>query len=212
MGDLDFLKTDWKKQDEDIPQLSYDDIYKMLWKRSSSIVRWIFTISICELFVSSLLNIFLSDDDFWKNMQQLHLKDFTIGLLIFSYSVTIFFIYRFYKNYRTISSTDNTKNLMKNILKTRKTVKTYIAYVLISTGVTMLIVTYFTVKNHVLNSSAPELSKYHYETMDWVKFSTLFVLITLIFLALLWLFYRLIYGILLKKLLQNYKELQKLEL
>lgn len=212
MDELDFLKQNWKKQEEGLPRLSYEQIYKMLWKKSSSIVRWIFVISILELLISTLLTIGLADADYWAEMEELHLKTFTIGLYIFSYSVTFYFIYRFYRNYKTISSTDNAATLMRNILRTRKTVKTYIAFVLISSGVSAIIVTFFTVKNHQMIAQAEETSKYTFETLDWIKFLFAGLILLGVFLCALWLFYKLIYGILLGRLKRNYKELKKLEI
>ena len=212
MEELDFLKKDWKKQEENFPHLSYNDIYKMLWKKSSSIVKWIFVISIMELFLSTFLNILLADDSYWKEMQQLHIKNFTIGLYVVSYCITFYFIYRFYRNYRRISTTDDAATLMENIIRTRKTVKTYIAYVLIYSGLSSLFLAYFMLKNHRTMEQVEETAKYSYETLDWVKFILLGIIVLAIILSIIWLFYRLIYGILLKKLLRNYKELKKLEM
>ena len=48
MDELELLKKDWQKKEKDLPKLSYDDIYKMIWKKSSSFVKWIFYISIIE--------------------------------------------------------------------------------------------------------------------------------------------------------------------
>lgn len=212
MEELDILKKDWKKQEGNLPHLSYNDIYKMLWKRSSSIVKWIFVISILELFLSTFLNIILADENYWEQMEQLHLKNFTIGLYVVSYCITFYFIYRFYMNYRRISATDDAATLMENIIRTRKTVKTYIAYVLIYSGISALLISYFSIKNHGALEQVEETAKYTYETLDWVKFILLGTIVLAIFLTLIWLFYRLIYGILLKKLLRNYKELKKLEM
>ena len=212
MDELDFLKKDWKNQEANLPHLSYDEIYNMLWKKSSSIVKWIFMISILELLLSTFLSILFADEAYWDQMEQLHLKKFTVGLYIFSYSVTLFFIYCFYRNYRKISSTDDAATLMKNILKTRKTVKTYIAYVLISTGVSALIIAFFSLRNHELTTTVEETAKYTYETLDWIKFILISLLVLTALLGFIWLFYRLIYGILLRKLKRNYKELKKLEM
>ena len=212
MEELDFLKKDWKKQEENFPHHSYNDIYKMIWKRSSSIVKWIFVISILELFLSTFLNILLADDAYWKEMEQLHIKNFTIGLYVVSYCITFYFIYRFYRNYRRISATDDAATLMENIIRTRKTVKTYIAYVLIFSGISALVVSYFTLKNHRTIRDSEAVATYTYETLDWVKFILLGIIVLAIFLCVLWLFYRLIYGILLRKLLRNYRELKKLEM
>ena len=46
MDELEFLKKDWKKQEADFPKLSYNEIYKLIRKKSSSIVKWIFIICI----------------------------------------------------------------------------------------------------------------------------------------------------------------------
>lgn len=211
MDELEFLKQNWKKQEEDLPKLSYDQIYQMLWKKSSSIVKWIFVISILELLLSTLLSISFADGEYWTNMEEIHLTEFTIGLYIFSYTVTFYFIYRFYRNYRKISATDDAATLMKNIIHTRKTVKTYIAFVLISTGASSFVYLYFTIANHQLVKEVEEAAKYSYDAMDWVKFSLIFMVVMAVFLGALWLFYRLIYGILLKRLKRNYRELKKLE-
>ncbi|HER39695.1 MAG TPA: hypothetical protein ENO10_00565 [Salinimicrobium catena] len=211
MDELDILKQNWKKQEEDLPRLSYDQIYKMLWKKSSSIVKWIFVISIVELLLSTLLSIGLADADYWAQMEELQLKNFTIGLYIVSYSVTFYFIYRFYVNYRKISATDDAATLMRNILKTRRTVKTYIAFVLISSGLSAVIVAFFTIRNHQLVANAKDVSKYTFEMLDWVKLIVGGLVLLGVFLCALWLFYKLIYGILLKRLRVNYRELKKLE-
>lgn len=211
MDELDFLKKNWKKQEEHLPRLSYDEIYKMIWKRSSSIVKWIFFISIAELLLSTLLNIFLADASYWKEMEMIHLKKFTIALYGISYSVTFYFIYRFYRNYQTISATDDAATLMRNILRTRRTVKNYIAYVLITAGLSSLIITFFSIKNHRMIQEVQETSKYTFDAWDWAKFLIAGTLILAVFLLVLWLFYKLIYGILLKRLKKNYLELKKLD-
>jgi len=212
MDELEFLKQNWKKQEESLPKLSYNEIYKMIWKKSSSIVKWIFVISIVELLLSSLLTIFMADADYWEQMEQLHLKKIQIGMYVISYLITFYFIYCFYRNYRRISSTDDAATLMKNILRTRKTVKTYIAYILISTGLYSIIITYYTIQNHQLIQEVTDSSKYTFDAVDWIKFAVAGCIILAVFLLALWLFYRLIYGILLGRLKRNYKELKRLEI
>ena len=212
MNELEFLKKHWKKQENNFPQLSYDEIYKMIWRRSSSIVKWIFVISILELLLSSLLSISFADAEYWQQMEEIHMKDFTICLYIISYTITFFFIFRFYRNYRRISATDDAATLMKNILKTRKTVKTYIAYVLISTGLSAIVISYFTIQNHQVMQEVENVSKYTFDAMDWFKFIMIATVVLAIFLLLLWLFYKLLYGILLRRLKRNYRELKNLEI
>jgi len=44
--ELELLKKDWQKQSEALPKLTAEEIYPMLHKKSSSIVKWIFIISL----------------------------------------------------------------------------------------------------------------------------------------------------------------------
>jgi hypothetical protein len=211
MDELDLLKKDWNRQQGNYPKLTYDQIYKMIWKRSQSIVKWIFYISVIELLFATIINIVFSGDKYWQDIEKNGLSQVITILYIISYAITFYFIYRFYKNYKKISTTDDASTLMRNILKTRKTVKYYIAYVLISSGITVVGISGYMIVNHS-NTDVNNISKYSFETIDWLKFIGVSVLVLTIFLGLIWLFYRLLYGILLKRLKKNYVELKKLEM
>ncbi|MDT0647332.1 hypothetical protein RM545_11585 [Zunongwangia sp. F260] len=211
MDGLDLLKKNWKKQEENLPHLSYDDIYKMIWKKSSSIVKWIFIISIIEFLLGTLLSIALADKEYWQQMETLHLKEFMIFAEVISYPITLYFIYRFYKNYKKISSTDSASKLMRDILKTRKTVKFYIAYVLISIAIISMVSVYILLHYHVLEVNADDASKYVFDTVDWIKMIAILSIALILLLGVIWLFYKLLYGILLKRLNRNYKELKNLD-
>ena len=212
MDELDLLKKDWQKQEVNLPRLSYDQIYKMIWKKSSSIVKWIFVISIVEFLFWSVVTLFIADRDYWLELERINLKEFTIFSYIVNYGITFYFIYKFYRNYKLISATDDVSALMENILNTRKTVKYYIAFVLISTAVVFLIVTYFTFYYHAVSAAAGSVENYSFSSSQWAIFMGAMFLILILFLGLVWLFYRLIYGILLRRLNRNYKELKKLEM
>lgn len=211
MDELDLLKKDWNKQQGNYPKLTFDQIYKMIWKRSHSIVKWIFYISLMELLAATIINIIFSGDQYWADIKKNNLEEVMIALYIISYAITFYFIFRFYRNYKRISTTDDAVTLMKNILKTRKTVKYYIAYVLISSGITVVGISSYMILNHT-NKEVEDISKYSFEAMDWVKFIGASVLVLTVFLGLIWLFYRLLYGILLRRLKKNYVELKKLEM
>jgi len=60
MEELDLLKKAWKKDTHSLEQVSEVEIYKMLHKKSSSIVKWIFYISLIELSFGFILNIIMS--------------------------------------------------------------------------------------------------------------------------------------------------------
>jgi hypothetical protein len=53
MKELDLLKKDWKKRS--FEQISELELYKMIHKKSSSIVKWILIISILEVLVWTML-------------------------------------------------------------------------------------------------------------------------------------------------------------
>ena len=131
---------------------------------------------------------------------------FSIFSSIVSYSVLVYFIVRFYQNYRKIKTTDSTKVLMENILKTRRTVRQYI-YVNISLLAIMLISMVIYIFSFTDQFQTNEIKG---QPSVWiVVVSTLIVV--LIFIGVVALFYRLIYGILTRRLKKNYKELEKLE-
>lgn len=212
MDELDILKKDWQKQEEKLPKLSYDEIYKMILKKSSSIVKWIFIISLLEFVFWALISFAMKDTDAMTRFESYDADNIIIPLTIISYVVLAYFFYRFYMNYKTISATDNARKLMKNILKTRKTVKQYVAFNLIFLFITTFIALgiQFNKDEEMINiiekaSANGELLKFYAITI----LATLVVLAIII--ALILLFYYLIYGLLLGRLNKNYNELKKLE-
>lgn len=212
MDELELLKKDWKKREDNYPTLTYEEIYKMILSKSSSIVKWIFIISLLEFLFWSLISFALKDS---KGMQRFDSYDadyIFIPLAALGYVILAYFFYLFFRNYRRISVTDNAKILMENILKTRKTVKQYVAFNLIYLVIATVVVLYIELdKDQLLISQAQEAAA----NGEAFKFYAAIILTTLLLLVLaivlLLLFYWLVYGILLKRLNKNYKELKKLE-
>ncbi|MBI9040672.1 hypothetical protein [Lutibacter sp.] len=207
MDELDILKRDWKKQEATLPKISYDDIYKMIHKKSSSIVKWILIISILELLFWSGLNL-LIPDSYLEIYEKFNLKTFLLVTQIIHYVVVVIFIYFFYNNYKAICVSENTNLLMKRIIKTRKTVNYYvyyniIVYVLLSI---ILNVVMFSNPETLIDALNPENLN-----IDGDKFLNIMLIVQIvtliIMLGLLCLYYRIIYGILLRRLSKNYKEL-----
>lgn len=210
MDELDVLKKDWKKQDAKFPKLSYDEIYKIIHKKSSSIVKWILIICIAELLFWSFLN-FLMPERYFEIYDKFHLKTFLYVTQALHYIVVLVFIYLFYKNYIAISVIESTNKLMQKIIKTRKTVNYYVYYNIILYVLLSIIV-------NIIMFSNPELMV---ETLnpknnriDEDQFLTIMlitqVVSVFIVIGLLWGYYKIIYGILLKRLSKNYKELKTL--
>lgn len=212
VDELELLKKDWQKKEADLPKLSYDQIYKMIWKKSSSIVKWIFYISIIEFVFWAALNIFFSDAESMQELKAMHIYRVIMVLNFFNYGIILYFIYKFYVNYRKISFTDSSKKLMKTILDVKRTVTQYVWFNLIIFTISMIISIYgafvYGPEGEKLMEAAAQDGN---TTMFWVMTITLSIVFITVFLVLIWLFYKLLYGILLKRLRQNYKDLKKLE-
>jgi len=206
MKKMDKFKAAWKKQDSENFKYSYTDIQEMLHKKSSSIVKWIFYISIAEFLFWIVLSFTLNpnwDEIKLKNRLYLILG----GLNMLNYIVIIIFIVLFYINYKSISASSNTKKLMKDILKTRKTVYYYVLYNVAMLIFGFVIVLYFVfTSDDFLNKLQAARPNSSLSENLVIAVSVSIVLIAAI-VGLLLLFYRVIYGILLKRLKQNYKEL-----
>lgn len=212
MDQLEVFKKQWQDREQELPKLSYEAIYHMLLKKSSSIVKWIFLISIAELLFWITLT-FLMPESQKVIMSEMGISDIIYYSNIFHFIIFGVFIFYFYKNYQSIQVTDNTKSLMKSILRTRKTVRYFVIY---NVGM-------FVLSSLVLNVFFYNRSDQLYEVMDFAaqgvaqdNFASIFIisqiLVGLAFVGVLILFYWLVYGILLKRLKRNYKELKKMEL
>lgn len=213
MDELELLKKDWKKSDANFPKLSYNEIYKMILKRSSSIVKWIFIISLLEFLFWALIAFAFKDSKSMQEFNNLNVDYLIIPITLIGYVILAYFFYLFFRNYQKISATDNATVLMQNILKTRRTVKNYVAFNLV------YLVAGIAVGMFIQFDKNPEIiDMAHSAAADGnlFVFYARVILITAVFLvgaiAILLFFYWLIYGILLKRLNRNYKELRKLEM
>ncbi|MFC5048953.1 hypothetical protein [Aquimarina hainanensis] len=74
MDGLELLKKDWKKQDDSLPKLSYNDIYSMILKKSSSIVRSIFIISVLEFVLWASLEVILRMSDTYGRIKMVGME------------------------------------------------------------------------------------------------------------------------------------------
>tara|TARA_R110002124_G_scaffold145631_1_gene310919 strand:- start:3423 stop:4055 length:633 start_codon:yes stop_codon:yes gene_type:complete len=209
MDELDLLKKDWNSENPEFKSYSDSDIYPMLYKKSFSIVKTLFYISIAELIfwlLASILPYFLSST-FKEKLETSYENPLFLGVNIFSYLVIFMFIYLLYKSYKTISSTDSAKKLMESILKTRKVIKYYVVFNLTIIFLSIPLSFYFEYNENLeFHKQIVEFS-----TNQMLVLYAFVVLVAGVFLILLWLFYRLIYGVLLKRLNKNYEELKKLE-
>lgn len=212
MEPLDKLKKDWKKNDGKYPKFSEQEIYAMLHKRSSSIVKWILIISILEFIFWIGLSFLMKDSQSSKRIYNLHLDYITLPMTVLSYAIIIYFVVVFYLNYKKINATDNARTLMTNILKTRKAVSNYIfinlAYMVV--GSLLLFILFFYYDPNLIDA-LHESEANGNTTKFYLIYFGLTVVLLGVFVFFVWLFYRLIYGLLLKRLKRNYEELKKLD-
>ena len=212
MEELDLLKKAWQKDTYTNEQISEVEIYKMLHTKSSSIVKWILIISIIEVLFWTVISLCYNIDDHMKKQHAENMIVYLKALTLFNYVVIFWFIYCFYKNYVKISTTSSTKQLMQDILNTRKTVHYYVWYNL--TMIVLCLIAGFAIafvynpKMELLKDKMAHES--NYQTLLIIL--GIMILTCVIFVGVFWLFYRMLYGILLRKLNTNYKELKKIDL
>jgi uncharacterized membrane protein YhdT len=215
MDNLDLLKQKWQNTTQELPKLSYQDIHKMLLKKSSSIVKWIFLISILELLFWTILTFFVPESSKAIN-EGMGLKTTFVVVNILHYAIFTIFIYIFYKNYQTIKVTGTIKDLMASILKTRKTVRNFVVYN-VSAAILLLVgvnIVYYNNRIQLYTLMTENYEGYGGYAQD--SFTTAFfisqIVLGILFVGLIILFYRVIYGVLLKRLKRNYTELEKMEI
>ena len=212
MDELELLKKDWRKHEEELPKLSYDEIYRMIWKKSSSIVKWILIISILEFTLPHLLYLLPGASENMEIYEKLGVKRFSTVFFVIGYAVTFYFIFLFYKRYREINVLDNARDLMEKIINTRKTVKYYIIYGLTFLFLTCCILFIGIYLTDDLSSVFPEKSTDELSPEKLKNILLWTVAITSIVLtAFMGGIYFLLYGLLLRKLNRNFKELKRLE-
>jgi hypothetical protein len=200
MKSLENYKKAWNNQPDTEDKLSTVDIYKLAQSRSQSIVKWIFIIGILEFVGLNALSFFVDIDEAYAEYKKMGLENFIFYSQIVAYGILFYFLAMFYLNYKRISTTDSTRTLMKKIIKTRKTVRNYVLFNLSYMALIMIVVAIASI-----NTNFDDLSN---KQIILIIFATLVA--TLLILGVLWLFYQLLYGFLLKKLSKNYKEIAKL--
>lgn len=213
MDQLDKFKKQWRRQDENLPQLSFDEIYKMLLKKSSSIVKWIFIISIGEILLWTSL-VFITPQNGYEFIEKVGLETFFLISNIFYYSIFAGFIFLFFRNYKKISATNSIKELMDNIIHTRKTVRYFIIFNISFVAFLLIImnISYYTHFDLLIGMMHTEIPD-NKTTKDGFLFGFFVIqfIFGLILIGGMLLFYRIIYGIFLRKLYRNYHQLAKLD-
>jgi uncharacterized protein with PQ loop repeat len=205
MKELDLLKKSWNNNLNQ--KVSSEDIYKMILKNSSSSVKWIFVISTIELTIGLISGIFISP----KSYNELNLPLWIEQFVTFS-SLLIVLIYtvKFYKNYKSINTSSSIKQLLNNIINTRRAVKEFVILNLSVMAILIIISLCYTLTtpSGINNEAAFELIN----LKDYLILGFVILIATSVCIGLCLFIYFLFYGILMRRLNKNYKELKQLDL
>lgn len=215
---LDDLKKSW--QEQQVPDVyETSEIEAMLNKKSRNYVKYIFWISLAEFLFFALVGIYTvfsteKSNSFINILQKLGVKTNDIiemnfahlyfGLKVFSLIITAIFVYLFYRNYKKINVENNLKKFILQIVKFKKTVNAFITTNIVILIVFAFILTGFTIRtmksqNIYLNN--PALLGFITGVIISIGFGVL----------LIWIYYRIVYGIIMQRLGKNLEQLQKIE-
>ena len=169
-------------------------------------------ISIAEFVFWTALSILTKSAEQEEIIESMRLSTFISVLTVVNYSVLVYFIVLFYKNYKLVSYQSSVKELIQSILKVKKTVSQYVWFNLSMLAVATLGGLIGSILYGPESEAILEMAHQRENTfVFWGIIGLVVVVVIALAIGFLLLFYRLLYGILLKKLKRNYKELVKLE-
>lgn len=216
--DLDNFKKTWQEQDI-LPKYDSTEIEAMLNKSSKNYVKYILWISIAEFLVILCMNFyyaFLGNDrnSLMSILSRLGIKNTTslevnfthlyFYLKLVSLLMTAFFVVKFFRNYRKINIESNLKKLILQIINFKKTVNFFIL-------ANILLIILFTVVLLVVTLTVLSQQNIHLNSPTLIRFLVGTIVMMGISVVLIWGYYRLVYGIILKRLGKNLEELQRID-
>ena len=216
--DLDDLKKTWQQEPVQ-PKYNTSEIEMMLNKSSRNYVKYILWISILEfllIFGANLYYTYLGEEtaDLTKVLGKLGidnseefkqtLTEIYFVLKVVSLSMTAIFIYCFYQNYRKINVESNLKKLILQIIRFKKTVQLFIL-----ANIILLIVFSLILGIYIFSVFSQQNIELTNSTM--FGFFTGLLVTVGISVVLIWLYYRVVYGFILRRLGKNLDQLRKIE-
>lgn len=215
---IDRLKQQW--QEQKVPnKYDHDEILQILNKKSRNYVKYILWISIAEFLIFVFANVYYlfekqDQNSFIHILQRMGLEKTEVlqnqysgiylVMKIISLLVTGFFVVKFFITFKKIKVEENLKQFIIQIISFRKIVSIFILTNIIMLLVFMGILTWFVF--HALTTQNIELD---YPTL--IGFISGITVSTLISIFLIWLYYRIVYGIIIGKLGRNLHQLQEIE-
>ncbi|MCY0979402.1 beta-carotene 15,15'-monooxygenase [Chryseobacterium wangxinyae] len=216
--DIDSFKKTWQEQPVE-PKYNNDEILQMLNKKSRNYVKYIFWISVVEFVLFTIFGLFLilqnkESNTFLTSLQRLGvekndemqniLDNIYLIIKICTLFITGYFVIRFYKNYRKIKVEEDLKEFISRIISFKKTVN---AFILIN----ILIVVVFTSALTIFGIYSIKNQNSALANSSILAFIISFIISTVLCVVLIWAYYRLVYGILIKRLDKNLVQLKEIE-
>ena len=216
--DLDNFKKTWQEQ-EVTEKYDNQEILKMLNKKSRNNVKYILWISILEfvMFLSITLYYILFGNEETSLLSVLNAlgvektpelnndyQHIYLFIKIATLLITGLFVFKFYNNYKKINIEANLKALIQRIIAFKSTVKAFIISNILLLIVYIVILIYF-----VLATLSSQ--NIHLNNATLIGFSIGIVITVALSITLIWLYYKLVYGILIHRLNKNLLQLQEIE-
>ncbi|MDQ8144362.1 MULTISPECIES: beta-carotene 15,15'-monooxygenase [Chryseobacterium] len=216
--DLDSFKKTWQEQPVK-PKYDNNEILKMLNKKSRNYMKYIFWISVIEFLFFSVLGVFYliqsnESDSFLSILEKMgvhkdsqlvaKLDNIYLIVKILSLVVTGFFVLKFYQNYRKIKIEEDLKLFIIRIITFKKTVN---AFILTNIGLLLVLISAligFTF--YILNAQNIE-----FNSSTFTGFIVGIIVSTILCVSLIWVYYRLVYGIIISRLDKNLNQLKEIE-
>ena len=216
--DLDSFKKTWQEQPVK-PKYDNNEILKMLNNKSRNYMKYIFWISVVEFLLFSVLGVFYliqnnESDSFLSILEKMgvhrdvqlitKLDNIYLIVKILSLVVTGFFVFKFYQNYRKIRVEEDIKLFIIRIITFKKTVN---AFILTNIGLLLILISAligFTF--YILNVQNIEIN-----SSTFTGFIVGIIVSTILCVILIWVYYRLVYGIIMSRLDKNLNQLKEIE-
>lgn len=216
--DLDSFKKTWQEQPVK-PKYDNNEILKMLNNKSRNYMKYIFWISVIEFLFFSVLGVFYliqsnESDSFLSILEKMgvhkdsqlvaKLDNIYLIVKILSLVVTGFFVLKFYQNYRKIKIEEDLKLFIIRIITFKKTVN---AFILTNIGLLLVLMSAFIgFTFYIINIQNIEVSN-----STLIGFLVGIIIGTILCVSLIWVYYRLVYGIIMSRLDKNLSQLKEIE-
>lgn len=212
--DIDSLKQQWQAQKISNPY-SHSEILNLLNKKSRNYVKYILWVNVIEFLI--ILGSHLLVDkhhSFFKIMENLDItvtdtlvqqyNAIYITMQVVSLLVTGFFIFKFYFGYKGIKIEENLKQFILKIIYFRKTVNLFIFI-----NIVLFIIYVITLVGFVIGYSS--FQNIEIESARALRFIVTLSIGIGLCITLALIYYRIVYGILVKRLGKNLKQLQEMD-